>query len=139
MRIQRMHSMNLDFAVHFLKYAKSLEPPGSCSTYVEHPVPGYRDNLSVPIGIVLEHRFAFAHWIKCKQSLMYKARTAKPSSDEEFVPPDLISFDWHDDFGCDSDFHTSDLETLNQRDENEDRKSTRLNSSHVSESRMPSS
>ena len=108
--------MNLDFAAHFLKYAHSSEPAGSCSTLVGHPDPALRNRRAIPIGIVMEHRFAFAHWVNCKQSLLEKARRNIEVSDEEFSPPDLVSFDWHDDFGCDSDFIESDLETLNQND-----------------------
>lgn len=111
--------MNIKFAAHFLKYARSLRPPGSCGAFLEHPVPASRRELAVPVGIVTEHRFAFAHWIHCKQLLMYDKRAKRRLRDDQFNPPDLISFDWHDDFGCDSDFNRSDLEILNQRDEDE--------------------
>lgn len=111
--------MNSAFASRILTYIRSSRPEGSCDAFLSHPRRDYRDRFCVPLGVVMEHRFAFAYWIKFKQQLMYDVRTHKARSDEQFTPPDLISFDWHDDFGSPRDFKEVDLLTLDQKDAGE--------------------
>lgn len=111
--------MNQSFVRDILKRNRVKEPPGCISRFVDHPFPGYRHIAAVPVGIVIEHRFAFYYWIKCKQTLMYDKRTRTRWEDDAFQPPDLISFDWHDDYDGDSGFIESELKRLNQQDEQE--------------------
>lgn len=79
----------------------------------------FRNQRSVEIGFVVEHRFAFAYWINCKQNLIYNLRTRKMTPDKKFQPPDLVSWDWHDDSGADADCDPKELEQLDQRNESE--------------------
>ena len=58
----------------------------------------------------MEHRFAFSAWIKNKTQSQQKDKI----KDEDFVPPDLLTFDWHDDIGGKCDFIERDLIRLNQ-------------------------
>ncbi len=109
----------LPLVAELLGRAGRIEPPGGCSTFVEHPSPRHRHRLAVRVGIVIEHRFAFSYWLKYKQELLRSGGGGSQRTDEAFVPPDLISMDWHDDCGCDSDFDTGQLARLNQQDENE--------------------
>lgn len=108
--------MNLDFAKEILKHVREpQEAPGSLSTFLEHPYPPLRNKCAVPIGIVMEHRFAFCHWIKIKQDMLSKSQP----DDATFDAPDLITFDWHDDFGVQDDYDEGELQRLNQADESE--------------------
>lgn len=109
--------MNIDFAAGILKYVRThFNAPGSLTTFLEDPVPAYRNKRAVHLGIVMEHRFAFCHWIEVKQKLMGKE---KITDDSEFVAPDLVTFDWHDDFGVPDDYDEEQLKQLNQSDEGE--------------------
>ena len=73
----------------------------------------------MPVSIVMEHRFAFFYWIKCKQELMYDRNTRTRINDDLFTPPDLITMDWHDDCGGECDYSEGELKRLNQQDEQE--------------------
>jgi len=106
--------MNTPLSKKLLKRVNTLEPPGCCSTVVEHPLPGYRHRESVPVGFMLEHRFAFYYWLKRKQELMYDSATRTRWRDDDFSPPDLITWDWHDDSGADSDYSKTELKRLRQ-------------------------
>ena len=66
--------MNRSFVSDLLKRTGSWEPPGGCSTFVGHPQLAYRNKVAVPVGIVMEHRFAFFHWIQYKQKVMCDGR-----------------------------------------------------------------
>ena len=68
---------------------------------------------------MIEHRIAFYYWIKCKQRLMYDSRTRTRWADGEFRPPDLITWDWHDDCGGECDHIESELKRLDQSNEQE--------------------
>ncbi len=111
--------MNRSFVLDILKRMPKVDPPGCCGTFVDHPFPPYRDRQSVEIGFVIEHRFAFHFWIKCKQRLMYDSRTRSRLADDEFSPPDLITWDRHDDFGGECDYIESELKRLDQSNEEE--------------------
>jgi hypothetical protein len=94
---------------------RSLAPPGTVETFVDHPAEWWHNKRAVSIGIVMEHRFAFYFWLKCKQNLLRRSG----STDENFCPPDLVSMDWHDDFGTDSDVRPDELSILNQSEDAE--------------------
>jgi len=117
--MERVLTMNIDFATRILKRIGHIDPPGCCGTFLEHPFPPYRDKRAVEIGFVIEHRFAFYYWLKCKQKMMTDRRSKSRPSDEEFCPPDLITWDWHDDVGGECDFIEEELVALNQADEQE--------------------
>ncbi len=68
---------------------------------------------------MIEHRFAFFYWIKIKQELLSDRRPRNRQKDEEFTPPDLISWDWHDDYDGESGYIESELRRLNQQNEQE--------------------
>ncbi|HEY4262489.1 MAG TPA: hypothetical protein VGM98_20170 [Schlesneria sp.] len=110
--------MNIKFATTLLKRIGHIDPPGCLSDFLEHPDPQYRNTRSVEVGFVLEHRFAFYYWIKCKQELQ-RRRTNPNVSDEQFTPPDLVTWDWHDDVGGECDFIEKELIQLNQADQQE--------------------
>lgn len=111
--------MNSELVVSLLKNIGHVDPPGCVSEFVEHPNPSYRNRQSVEVGFVIEHRFAFYYWIKCKQKLQRDRRTSKMIDDEQFMPPDLVTWDWHDDCGADSDIVEDKLTMLDQADEQE--------------------
>jgi hypothetical protein len=92
-----------------------VDPPGCVSDFIEHPNPQHRQHEAVEVGFVMEHRFAFYYWIKCKTKLQRN----REIDDEQFMPPDLVTWDWHDDCGGDSDVVEEKLATLNQADEQE--------------------
>jgi hypothetical protein len=98
--------MNKEFVSLLLdKLWHPLRPPGSYCEYVEHPV--YR-NIGLPIGVVLQHRFAFYHWLRWREEYKIKMN-----------PPNLLTIDWHDDVGGDCDFTPEVLKQLNPKDQNE--------------------
>jgi hypothetical protein len=111
--------MNIDFAAKLLKRVGKIDPPGCCNTYLEHPALPLRKRRCVELGFVMEHRFAFYYWLKCKRSMMNDPRTKLRSTDRDFSPPDLITWDWHDDVGGECDFSKDELLALNQSDEEE--------------------
>jgi hypothetical protein len=111
--------MNRSLAHALFKRIRCSDPPGCCTTFVEHPYPPYRKRTAVTVGITVEHRFAFFYWMKCKKELMCDRRTHTRWTDDKFQPPDLISWDWHDDYDGDSGYIEDELKRLNQRDENE--------------------
>jgi hypothetical protein len=96
-----------------------IAPPGCVSCFVEHPNPLYRKRDCVEIGFVLEHRFAFNYWIKSKQNLMYDVRTRIRIADDDFQPPDLVTWDWHNDCGDDCKALEDKLLKLDQANEQE--------------------
>lgn len=112
-------AMNHDLALSLMDSLGCVDPPGCVSEFVEHPFPPYRHRRAVEVGFVIEHRFAFYYWIKCKRKLQGDHRTGETSDDEWFTPPDLVTWDWHDDCGADSDIVEEKLATLNQANEGE--------------------
>ncbi len=85
--------------------------PGCLLTFVEHPNPYFKKRLAPIVEVVMEHRFAFATWLKIKQNgLRYS---------QEYTPPDLLTLDWHNDVGGKCDFTEKELKRLNQNDEKE--------------------
>lgn len=114
--------MNLSLATDILKRKRGrevLEPPGCCLTFAPHPAPWMRRRASVPVGIVMEHRYAFWLWMRAKKELQYDLRSRSWIDERDFRPPDLLTLDWHDDVGGPCDYIESELLRLNQRDENE--------------------
>lgn len=111
--------MNNELVVTLMNRLGSIDPPGCLSEFVEHPFPPYRKSHCVEVGFVLEHRFAFYYWIKCKQKLQLDRRTNERTDDEAFMPPDLVTWDWQDDVGAECDYIESELLALNQADEEE--------------------
>ncbi len=111
--------MNEEFVNRILGRVKPVAPLGCCSSLLEPPCPSRRRHECVEIGFVVEHRFAFHYWIKAKQRLMYDTSRGIRKTDEEFQPPDLITWDWHDDTGGSCDYIEDELAQLNQRDEQE--------------------
>jgi len=81
-----------------------LWAPGCYTDYVESPVNNER--LSVSVNIVHEHRFAFLYWATFFQKYFIKKKYPFASK------PILISLDYHDDVGADSDCEASVLESL---------------------------
>jgi hypothetical protein len=111
--------MNNGLVASLIDNLGSVDPPGCVSDFLEHPFPPYRNQQAVEVGFVIEHRFAFYYWIKCKQKLQRNQRTGQMSDDMGFVPPDLVTWDWHDDCGADSDIVKDKLAVLNQANEAE--------------------
>jgi hypothetical protein len=68
----------------------------------------------VPVGFAIDHRFAFFYWLQLKKTLRYDRHTQTQWRDDEFVPPDLVTWDWHDDCGGECDFIKDELERLDQ-------------------------
>ena len=111
--------MNSELVVSLMDKLGNIDPPGCLSEFVEHPFPPNRKRHCVELGFVMEHRFAFYYWIKSKQKLLRDRHTNGLIDDEQFTPPDLVTWDWHDDCGTDSDVIEDKLATLNQADEEE--------------------
>ncbi|MEN6458205.1 MAG: hypothetical protein ABFC63_04690 [Thermoguttaceae bacterium] len=111
--------MNSELIVSLMEDIGSVEPPGCVNEYIEHPNPLYQHKECVEVGFMMEHRFAFHYWIKCKQTLQKDRHTKELIDDERFMPPDLVTWDWHDDCGADSDIMEERLAVLNQADEQE--------------------
>ena len=109
--------MNSELVVSLMDKLGNIDPPGCLSEFVEHPFPPNRKRHCVELGFVMEHRFAFYYWIKSKQKLLRDRHTNGLIDDEQFTPPDLVTWDWHDDCGTDSDVIEDKLATLNQADE----------------------
>jgi hypothetical protein len=84
-------------------YGVLKQPPGCASEFVEHPSLGQKG--SVEVGFVIEHRFAFCYWLKWKREL--------------FAPPDLVTWDWHDDCGGPVDVIEQQLRNLDQSSDQE--------------------
>ena len=87
-----------------------------CQNLLGSSVATLRQQMCVRLNVVMEHRFAFCAWIKLKQELLAEKRLRDVAS---FRPPDLVSFDWHDDTGSPDDYDERQLKKLNQRKENE--------------------
>lgn len=98
-----------------LDHGGLLYPPGCSTTFIRHPSGA---NESVEVGIVHEHRFAFYYWLGLKKKLSHRRQEPR-LRDADYVPPDLLTIDWHDDVGGECDFIPSFLHRLNQRDPNE--------------------
>lgn len=111
--------MNKKFALELLKRMGRIDPPGCISAFVDHPNPAYSNKRGVEVGFFIEHRFAFYYWIKCKQELCQRGSTQKSFDDKSFRPPDLVTWDWHNDVGGECDFIESELTRLNQADQAE--------------------
>lgn len=90
-----------------------VAPPGCCSTFVGNPNPENGSKRAVEIGFVIEHRFAFAYWLKYKRDQL-KSKSGREISDQYFEPPDLVTWDWHNDVGADDDCDPKELKRLNQ-------------------------
>jgi hypothetical protein len=84
--------MNTKLAATILGRVGHVDALGCVSDFVDHPNPAFRKSRCVEVGIVFEHRFAFAYWLKCKQKLQYDVRTRIAIDDETFRPPDLVSW-----------------------------------------------
>jgi hypothetical protein len=109
--------INLSLARDVLRRVeKCLDPPGGCSTGLPHPT---RQREGVPVGMVIEHRFAFYYWLTHKEEKRYDARAKRWVADHEFVAPDLVTLDWHNDIGGDCDVIESELLRLDQRNQAE--------------------
>jgi hypothetical protein len=102
-----------------MKRIGHINPPGCESVYVDHPNLAYHKNRCVEVGFVIEHRFAFYYWVKCKQRLRKNNSGGAPIDDPSFSPPDLVTWDWHDDVGGECDFIKSELKLLDQTNEQE--------------------
>ena len=112
--------VNLSLARDLLRHAhRRADPPGGCVTFVDHPAPHLRKKKAVSVGIVMEHRFAFFYWIKCKRELQYDRRSRTVIPEREFAPPDLVTMDWHDDVGGECDMKEAELRRLDQSNEAE--------------------
>lgn len=98
---------------HLSEFDRDTPPPNCVNDFLPHP--RYGESKCVEIGIVQEHRFAFCFWIKNK----IKQLRLKRQTDEYFVPPDLVTWDWHNDFGADSDLNHEMLVALDQTNEAE--------------------
>ncbi|MBE3046905.1 hypothetical protein IMZ48_31125 [Candidatus Bathyarchaeota archaeon] len=110
--------INLSLARDILgRVHRHLDPAGGCMTFVPHPARG--DRKAVLVGIVFEHRFAFYYWIKCKQELRWDRHVRQRIPDRDFVPPDLVTMDWHDDIGGECDMIEAEIRRLNQSNEAE--------------------
>lgn len=105
--------MDGQLALALLDRIGYVEPPGCQSTSVDHPNPWGRSRRAVEVGFVMEHRFAFCYWIRCCRELR------RGISDDQFRPPDLVTWDWHDDVGGTCDFVESELEALDPSNEQE--------------------
>jgi hypothetical protein len=104
--------INLSLAHDVLRRVhRYVGPPGCCSVLTEHPAPHMRNRKAVTVGIVLEHRFAFYYWLKCKREL---CRQQQAMCDADFVPPDLLTMDWHNDVGGKCDIIESEMTRLDQ-------------------------
>ncbi|MCH7724887.1 MAG: hypothetical protein IH991_00185 [Planctomycetes bacterium] len=88
-------------------------PPGCCSDFVNHPA----GREAVEIATVWDHRFAFYFWL-CWQ---FKDRPSneKLTSLRDANPPDLLTVDWHNDVGSNSDWQYGLLERLNPQERTE--------------------
>ncbi len=111
--------MNNELLNSLMNRVGCIDPPGCLSGFVEHPFVPYRKSVGVEVGFVIEHRFAFYYWIKCKQMLQQGWRTGQQVDDEGFTPPDLVTWDWHDDVGGECDFIEAELSQLNQAENEE--------------------
>lgn len=109
--------MNLELAVRVLNRIGAVDPPGCLSSFVDHPSPSSRNRMAIEIGTMIEHRFAFYYWIKCKRRLQRNNPTNALVPESDFTPPDLVSWDWHNDCGADADVVIPELEALNQDDQ----------------------
>lgn len=118
-RRQRLPAMNPKLLRTSLDRVGRIEPAGCESTVVSHPNPEIEESQAVQVGFVMEHRFAFCHWIKSQQDLLYDVRTRIRIPENEFRAPDLVSWDWHDDCGADDDVIEDELKLLNLRNEEE--------------------
>lgn len=78
-----------------------IQPPGCETIFVAAP---YRNDRSLKIGIVHEHRLAFCFWAD------YKAHN-------QGTPPVLLTLDSHNDVGASADVHKKELRELDLRDE----------------------
>ena len=110
-----IRDMNSKLAASLMKNIGGVDPPGCLTEFVEHPNPRHRRREAVTVGIVMEHRFAFHYWVKCKEEL----RSTSGCDERQFRSPDLISWDWHDDCGADSDVIAEQLAKLNQSAESD--------------------
>ncbi len=102
-----------------IKRVGNVNPPGCESTYVDHPNLAGHNKRCVEVGFVIEHRFAFYYWVKSKQRLLGNNNGSDPIDDQSFSPPDLVTWDWHDDVGGECDFIKSELKLLDQTNEQE--------------------
>ena len=115
--------MNLSLARDILRRnnhePQRKEPAGCCGTWIERIVSGRSRSEGVPVGIVMEHRFAFWMWMRIKREMQYDSHFQQWIPDKDFLPPDLLTMDRHDDVGGESDCIKDELRRLNQDDENE--------------------
>jgi len=94
-------------------------PPGCDNDFVDHPNPARRGKECVEVSFVMEHRFAFHYWLRCKRKLLYDRASQEWIPDEDFRPPDLVTWDSHDDTADDGAALKTKLLKLNQADERE--------------------
>ena len=117
-----MSAVNLSLVSDILRRHRDggvLSPPGCCTTFVEPPLPSERHRRSVPVSIVIEHRYAFALWLQVKADRVHGRTSQMPTADRNYRPPDLLTMDWHDDIGGNCDFIEDELRRLDQTDETE--------------------
>jgi hypothetical protein len=103
-----VNAMTKTLTAKLVERIAKIDPPGSCGTYVHAPIPTTPRAKAIPINFVMEHRFAFFYWNQCKQRLM------DGQEDRYFTPPDLVTWDWHDDTGATADVNESELSQLDQ-------------------------
>lgn len=107
------------FPSYWNNYGVFKPPPGCESTFVDHPNPHFRNTRSVEVGFVMEHRFAFCYWLKWKRKLRRSRHTGQMTNDDVFAPPDLVTWDWHDDCGGPVDVIEKQLLNLDQDNDQE--------------------
>lgn len=104
---------------YWTNYSVLKPPPGCESTFVDHPNPHFRNTRSVEVGFVMEHRFAFCYWLKWKRQLLRSRHAGQLMNDDAFAPPDLVTWDWHDDSGCPQDVIETQMLSLDQDNDQE--------------------
>jgi hypothetical protein len=92
-----------------------IDPPGCYSDSLETPYPSpiYSDGRKgcIEVGVFYEHRFAFYYWMKWRKE---KSLGQRVRNFADFVAPNLVTMDWHNDFGNFHDFNKNTIQSLNQ-------------------------
>lgn len=91
---------------------RHLDPPGCYSDFLETPYPVYRDGRkgAFEVSVFYDHRCAFYYWMKWKRNKCRKHEIEQ----KDFEAPNLVSMDWHNDFGGFCDFDKDSIQSLNQ-------------------------
>ena len=106
---QKQNEINIEFIIEILQTHWSPTTPPGCFTEIVRQPSGL--NAAMEIGIVQEHRFAFFYWLKWYQEQQAKDTTS--------LPPNLVTVDWHNDVGCNSDFIPEIISKLNYSNNSE--------------------